>query len=196
MDMVWLNYQSHFGKMSWCPQGTCRSSGSFSARSLFTGVSNKLYVGRVVSKQEGRRSLVTTTIIMITMKEVHYTLVPWDFWKIARQLNSRSLCLNFFLKKKFIFITLIGRLPNCPERVSPTSPGESCCFNYLDQWSIFETYDDHTWPYLRRTLIMLCWADSTLRFVGGLGNATKEVSTKLLNVENYISSFFGQDTHK
>ena len=95
-----------------------------------------------------------------------------------------------------LIFTSIDRLPNCPQKVNPTSPGESCCFNYLDQWSIFETYDDHTWPYLRRTLIMLCCADSTLRLVGGLGNATKEVSTKLLNVQNHISSFFGQNTHK
>ena len=113
-------------------------------------------------------------------------------------LNGKSSCPKTLSGKggyNFIF-TLIGRLPNCPERVSPTSPGESCCFNCLDQWSIFETYDDHTWPYLRRTLIMLCCADPTLRLVGGLGNATKEVSTKLLNVQNHISSFFGQNTHK
>ena len=100
MDMVWLNYQSHFGKMSWCPQGTCRSSGSFSARSLFTGVSNKLYVGRVVSKQEGRRSLVTTVVMMRTMKGVH-TAVSLRFLKDCETTKFKitfAQWQNLFLK--------------------------------------------------------------------------------------------------
>ena len=61
---------------------------------------------------------------------------------------------------------------------------EHMILGQLRIWARPATYAalDRTWPYLRRTLIMLCWADSTLRLVGGLGNATKEVSTELLNV--------------
>ena len=48
-----------------------------------------------------------------------------------------------------LIFTSIDRLPNCPEKESPTSPGESCFFNYLDQWNIFETCRviifDHIW---------------------------------------------------
>ena len=87
--------------MSWCPHGTCRSSGSFSARSLFTGVSNKLYVGRVVSKQEGRRSLMTKVIIR-TKKEVD--TVSLRFLKDCETTKSkitfshwRNLFLNIIL---------------------------------------------------------------------------------------------------
>ena len=106
MDMVWLNYQSHFGKMSWCPQGTCRSSGSFSARSLFTGVSNKLYVGRVVSKQEGRRSLVTTVVMMRTMKGVH-TAVSLRFLKDCETTKFKIT----FAQWQNLFLKIILYLP-------------------------------------------------------------------------------------
>ena len=104
--MVWLNYQSHFGKMSWCPQGTCRSSGSFSARSLFTGVSNKLYVGRVVSKQEGRRSLVTTVVMMRTMKGVH-TAVSLRFPKDCETTKFKIT----FAQWQNLFLKIILYLP-------------------------------------------------------------------------------------
>ena len=106
---------------------SCKSSGSFSASSLETGVSSKLYVGRVTSKQDGRRSLMVMMMMMTMMVMIIIFITMMMnmvmIFTIMITIMMMMMVWGRCVKDDETLCTWNGQLRCCPVLESPISPG-------------------------------------------------------------------------